>query len=60
MTSPIEISHWSDRKLLRMESKLTGNSIAEVFEDWIDAGIQIRAERERRLDSHQLKRVLAR
>ncbi|WP_394380949.1 hypothetical protein [Sulfitobacter sp. 915] len=50
MPSPLNIRDiGQDRKAaLELESKLTGNSIAEIVRDWIDAGItRSRAERER-------------
>ncbi len=50
MPSPLNIRDiGQDRKAaLELESKLTGNSIAEIVRDWIDAGIKrSRAERER-------------
>ncbi|MFG6621429.1 hypothetical protein ACGYK3_18150 [Sulfitobacter sp. 1A05707] len=41
MPSPLNIRDiGQDRKAaLELESKLTGNSIAEIVRDWIDAGI---------------------
>lgn len=50
MPSPLNIRDiGQDRKAaLEMEAKVTGNSIAEVVREWIDAGIaRSRAERER-------------
>ena len=50
MPSPLNIRDiGQDRKAaLELESKLTGNSIAEVVRDWIDAGItRSKGERER-------------
>jgi post-segregation antitoxin (ccd killing protein) len=50
MPSPLNIRDiGEDRKAaLELEAKATGNSIAEVVRDWIDAGIaRSRAERDR-------------
>lgn len=50
MPSPLNIRDiGQDRKTaLELEAKATGNSIAEVVRDWIDAGIaRSRAERDR-------------
>lgn len=50
MPSPLNIRDiGQDRKAaLELESKVTGNSIAEIVRDWIDAGIaRSKAERDR-------------
>lgn len=50
MPSPLNIRDiGQDRKAaLELESKATGNSIAEIVRDWIDAGIaRSKAERDR-------------